>query len=112
MIERFYKTQLYRIRRLLSRRRIPYRPGGRGWAIGLPLNAVESIQAGALRYSYRGMPMLKHRREGYQSALMPHGQRTYECTAAECPQPGQHPLGVLKPSAVLRPVPKDGPFLY
>jgi cephalosporin hydroxylase len=60
MIERFYKTQLYRLRRLLARRSVPYRPDGRGWQIGLPLHAVESIQQGALRYSYRGMPMLKN----------------------------------------------------
>ena len=59
-LENLYKRQLYGARRMAARWRIPYRPGGRDWSIGLPLAAVQSIQAGALSYSYRGVPMLKN----------------------------------------------------
>jgi cephalosporin hydroxylase len=59
-IERLYKIQLARFRRFLSLTSIPYRPGGRSWRAGLPITAVQSIQAGALQYSYRGIPMLKN----------------------------------------------------
>src|SRR5262249_37573590 len=53
-IVRFYKCQLYRFRRALLDWQIPYRPESRRWGSGLPLGALQSIQAGALSYSYRG----------------------------------------------------------
>jgi len=59
-IERRYKALYYRLRRTLSHASIPYRPGGRAWAIDLPLKALDSIQYGTLRYSYRGISMLKN----------------------------------------------------
>jgi cephalosporin hydroxylase len=66
-IERLYKLQLYRLR-AFRHSRVPFRPGGRAWAVDLPLTAIESIQAGALRYSYRGTPMLKN---PFELALYP-----------------------------------------
>src|SRR5258708_5448850 len=65
---RLYKQQLYRFRRLLLHARIPYRPGGRKWGIDLPLKALDSIQAGGLHYSYRGISMLKN---PFEVALYP-----------------------------------------
>src|SRR5215469_591821 len=59
-VEDFYKRQLYRVRRLVVERQVPYRPQGRRWRVDLPLAAVRSLQAGALQYSYRGVPMLKN----------------------------------------------------
>lgn len=59
-LERLYKSNLYRLRRIAARARIPYRPHRRRWGIDLPLGAVSSIQHGALHYSYRGIPMLKN----------------------------------------------------
>jgi len=59
-IENFYKRQLYRLRRSWYLAQIPYRPGGRKWGSGLPLRANQSIQAGALKFSHRGISMLKN----------------------------------------------------
>jgi cephalosporin hydroxylase len=67
-IERFYKRQLYRFRRALLDWQIPHRPQSRRWGSGLPLDALQSIQAGALKYSYRGIPMLKN---PFELALYP-----------------------------------------
>jgi cephalosporin hydroxylase len=67
-IERLYKSQLCRFRRTLSNAAIPHRPGRRVWGIDLSQKAVESIQAGSLQYSYRGIPMLKN---PFEVALYP-----------------------------------------
>jgi cephalosporin hydroxylase len=67
-IEAIYKYALRRLWRLQERRRIPYRPGGRPWGADLPLRALQSLQNGALKYSYRGIPMLKN---PFEVALYP-----------------------------------------
>src|SRR5215470_6393876 len=59
-IECTYKHALRRLRRVYELSRIPYRPGGRRWGADLPLRALESLQIGSLKYSYRGIPMLKN----------------------------------------------------
>ena len=59
-IEGIYKHALRRLRRVYELSRISYRPGGRRWGADLPLRALESLQIGSLKYSYRGIPMLKN----------------------------------------------------
>jgi cephalosporin hydroxylase len=59
-IEHTYKRQIYRFRRALLPWSIPYRPERRKWGSELPLAALQSIQVGALQYTYRGIPMLKN----------------------------------------------------
>jgi len=59
-IEHIYKHALHRLRRVYELSRISYRPGGRRWGADLPLRALQSLQAGSLKYSYRGIPMLKN----------------------------------------------------
>lgn len=58
--ERLYKHQLARIQRVAAEARIPFRPAGRRWGVALPLKTIDAVQAGSLRYRYRGMPMLKN----------------------------------------------------
>jgi cephalosporin hydroxylase len=58
--ERVYKLQLHRFLRVAAELLTPYRPARRRWGIGLPLKALNSIQAGALKHEYRGRPMLKN----------------------------------------------------
>ena len=67
-LEKFYKRVLGRLRRQAAIARVPDRPAGRQWSSGLPIWAVESIQKGAARYSYRGVRMLKN---PFEMALYP-----------------------------------------
>ena len=55
-----YRRTRYRFRRAILDWRVPYRPKGRKWGSGLSLTALQSIQAGAFAYSYRGIPMVKN----------------------------------------------------
>jgi len=59
-LERLYKRQLRRVLRVAAELGVPYRPGGRRWRIDLPQSTLNTLQAGALKYSYRGHPMLKN----------------------------------------------------
>ncbi len=66
--ERLYK-QVYRtLRRWQALRAIPRRSDGRRWRSDLPLSAVTTLQEGTLKYSYRGIPML---RNPFEMALYP-----------------------------------------
>jgi cephalosporin hydroxylase len=59
-IEARYKRRLSLLRRRLHLSRIPYLPDGRDWGSALPFDVADSIQRGALGYSYRGFSMLKN----------------------------------------------------
>jgi cephalosporin hydroxylase len=67
-LEKFYKRMLGRLRRQSAIAKVANRPAGRKWGSGLPIWAVESIQKGAARYSYRGIRMLKN---PFEMALYP-----------------------------------------
>lgn len=67
-LEKLYKRALGQLRRRASIAKVANRPDGRQWGSGLPISAVQSIQKGAARYSYRGVRMLKN---PFEMALYP-----------------------------------------
>jgi len=68
VLEKIYKRVLGQMRRTSSIAKVANRPAGRRWSSGLPISAVQSIQKGAGRYSYRGIRMLKN---PFEMALYP-----------------------------------------